>query len=468
MSSGPKKSHGLVKRMLKILVIDTGPGFREFLARELAIPADAIDLNSGKGLGPHLRKEHYDIIFLYCRAGATDPVRTLREIKSVSHATPVVALGEVAEAGVIVETIKEGAFDFLTEPFTKEKIESCMDRAIENRGLKNEIDYLRHEQDFIYDFDRIIAQSPSMHRVMAGLKKFARTDSSILITGETGTGKSFLSGAIHFNSNRRERPFIKINCSNIPETLLESELFGHERGAFTGANKTRVGRMEQGRDGSVFLDEIGEMTPSLQARLLRVVEDKSFERVGGNKTIHSDVRIISATNRDLEAQVADGAFREDLYYRINVLRLHLPPLRERTECIEPLARFLLKKACQGLKKYVSGFGPGVIEEFETNPWPGNIRQLANVIERAAILEESDLIRPENVTPTGRTAPRPAPAPDAPRYSIKDQEKEAILRALEDSLWVQKDAAELLGISPRAINYKIRRLGITSPRWRKNR
>jgi transcriptional regulator with PAS, ATPase and Fis domain len=200
---------------------------------------------------------------------------------------------------------------------------------LENKGLKNEIDYLKREQDVIYDFERIIANSQTMKRMIATLKKFSNTDSTILITGETGTGKSFLSGAVHYNSRRSNKTFIKINCANITETLLESELFGHEKGAFTGANKTRVGRLEQGNGGTVFLDEIGEMTPTLQAKLLRVLEEKSFERVGGNRTIHSDVRIIAATNRKPEEQVSEGKFREDLYYRLNVLRVQLPPLRER-------------------------------------------------------------------------------------------------------------------------------------------
>jgi transcriptional regulator with PAS, ATPase and Fis domain len=289
-----------------------------------------------------------------------------------------------------------------------------------------------------------------------------------LITGETGTGKSFLSGTIHFNSKRRKKPFIKINCTNIPETLLESELFGHEKGAFTGATKTRVGRFEQGNGGTVFLDEIGELTWDLQAKLLRVLDEKSFERVGGNQTIHSDVRLIVATNRVLEEQVAAGKFREDFYYRINVLAVRLPPLRERRECIEPLASYLLDKCCRYLRKEIAGFSPEVIQTFKTYSWPGNIRQLANTIERAVILEEGHTIQAENVS-----LPKPIELPRTESESYLSQplqthEKEVILRALEESLWIQKDAADRLSISPRALNYKIRKLGITHPRWRKNK
>jgi transcriptional regulator with PAS, ATPase and Fis domain len=252
---------------------------------------------------------------------------------------------------------------------------------------------------------------------------------------------------------------------------LESELFGHEKGAFTGANKTRVGRLEQGRAGTVFLDEIGEMSPALQAKLLRVLEEKVFERVGGNRTIHSDVRIIAATNKKPEEQVAQGKFRDDLYYRINVLRVHLPPLRERKECIKPLAYFLLDKTCRNLKKRIKGFSPEVVEGFEAYSWPGNIRELANTIERAAILEESDLIQAENIIlpESIKGTLRPKSVGGAPPVdSFKDQEKEMILRALEESFWVQKDAAKLLGISPRVLNYKIKGLGITHSRWRKNK
>jgi transcriptional regulator with PAS, ATPase and Fis domain len=315
-----------------------------------------------------------------------------------------------------------------------------------------------------------------MKDVIATLRKFSETDATILITGETGTGKSFLSGTIHFNSARCKKPFIKINCTNIPETLLESELFGHERGAFTGANKTRVGRFEQASGGSVFLDEIGEMTWDLQAKLLRVLDEKSFERVGGNRTIHSDVRIIAATNRILEEQVAAGKFREDFYYRINVLTVHLPPLRERRGCIEPLANYLLGKSCRSLRKEIRGFSPTVIRMFEAYSWPGNIRQLANSIERAVILEERDTIQEENVSllqPVGlpqteQEPPTTQPPPSSTTHPLEAHEKEFVLKALEDSLWIQKDAAKRLGISPRALNYKIRKLGITHPRWRKNR
>ena len=418
-----------------------------------------------------LKERYFELILLSLQISITDSFSLLKRITILSPPTPVIVLSEKEEPSLVVRAVKSGAFDFLAKPFTKEKLLLAIERALENRQLKNEIDYLRHEQDVLYDFDLIIAASAVMKRTIATLKKFSKTDSTILVTGETGTGKSFLSGAVHFNSARRNKPFIKINCANIPENLMESELFGHEKGSFTGANKTRVGRLEQGRGGTVFLDEIGELGLPLQAKLLRVLEEKSFERVGGNKTIYSDVRIIAATNRQPEEMVAEGRFRGDLYYRLNILRVHLPPLRERMECIEALATHLLADICGRLKERgrLNGFSEETLDHFIRYSWPGNIRQLANTIERAAILEETHLIQLENIIlpePIPAMTQEAAPA-NYSSHSLVDQEKDAILRALEKSLWVQKEAANLLGISPRALNYKIKRLGITHPRWRKN-
>ncbi|OQY12902.1 MAG: hypothetical protein B6I30_03845, partial [Desulfobacteraceae bacterium 4572_187] len=306
--------------MRKILLIEHNPKLQNYVKKAIEPTYQLTYCPHGKDIYSRLRDENYQIILLSFQIEKPDDFGLLRRIKLLSPQTPVVVLSEIDEASLIVKSIKEGAFDFIVKPFTKEKILMSIERALENRHLKNEIDYLRHEQDIIYNFDAIIASSPAMKRTIATLKKFSQAESTILLTGETGTGKSFLSGAVHFNSRRRKRPFIKINCANIPEALLESELFGHEKGAFTGANKLRVGRLEQGNGGTVFLDEIGEMTQGLQAKLLRVLEEKSFERVGGNRTIHSDVRIICATNRHPEQQVKEGNFREDLYYRINILR----------------------------------------------------------------------------------------------------------------------------------------------------
>jgi transcriptional regulator with PAS, ATPase and Fis domain len=309
-----------------------------------------------------------------------------------------------------------------------------------------------------------------MQKALASMRRLAQTESTILITGETGAGKSFVSGNIHFNSPRRHRPFIKVNCANIPETLLESELFGHERGAFTGADRTRIGRFEQANGGTLFLDEFCELSFGLQAKLLRVLEDKAFERLGGNKTVQADVRVIAATNRDIEGLVSQGRFREDLYYRVNVLRIHLPPLRERREDIEPLAYYLMQKLCRTLKKKISGFSTQALNLLKSYDWPGNIRQLSNTIERAILLEDDEIIRPESIAlpMIGKPAAKEMQAAALSLKLTAEREKEMILNALERNLWIQKDAALQLGLSPRAMNYRIKRLGISHQRWRKNK
>ncbi len=343
-----------------------------------------------------LQKEAYALILFDGGEPGEPLAEMIRALQQLSPSTPIIAASRYGQADLIVEAVRAGAVDFLSRPLVAEKLKLSVRRVMETRSLKNEVDYLRREQDVTYDTDRIISTSPAMQQAMASIRRLAQTESTILVTGETGTGKSFVSGNIHFNSPRRRKPFIKVNCANIPETLLESELFGHERGAFTGADKTRVGRFEQAHGGTLFLDEFCELSFGLQSKLLRVLEDKSFERLGGNKTIQTDVRVIAATNRDIEVLVNQGHFREDLYYRINVLRIHLPPLRDRRTDIEPLAHYLLAKLCRSLKKRMDGFSAEVLRLLQGYDWPGNIRQLSNVIERAILMEEGTCIQPESL------------------------------------------------------------------------
>jgi DNA-binding NtrC family response regulator len=471
--------------MFKILVIEKDHRYREAIFGALSTCYKVECWKEDRDLFTELKTHHSDAVLLDMDmngengAGSLD---LLRWIRTTLSSVPVIMTSSTEKAELVVTALRQGACDFIAKPFPSERVRLSVRKALENKSLRNEIDYLRHEQDVVYDFDQIVAFSPNMKEVIKTLRKFAKTDSTILITGETGTGKSFLSGSLHFNSNRRSKPFVKINCSNIPETLLESELFGHEKGAFTGADKLRVGRFEQANGGTLFLDEIGEMSLALQAKLLRVLEEKSFERIGGNKTIHSDVRIIGATNRDLEKFISQGRFREDLYYRINILSVMLPPLRARRKCIEPLAHLLLDKIGRSLKKGMEGFSPAVMEWMKGYTWPGNIRQLANTIERAVILGEGPVILREHVSmpESGGKSRNPgaddstdplenAPPERAPhvREPLELSEKKLLLEALRASFWIQKDAAEQLGISPRAMNYKIRKFGITHPRWRKN-
>jgi len=439
--------------------------FADALAQEFTLSLAPTVLDAGR----RMQKEVFALIILDVAEGDGQMTEILKTLQQMSPATPILITSPTQDARVIVDAVKAGAADFIARPFLGEKLRISVQRALEARSLRNEIDYLRREQDVVYDTERIISVSPAMQKAMASIRRLAQTESTVLITGETGTGKSFVSGNIHFNSPRRLKPFVKVNCANIPETLLESELFGHERGAFTGADKTRAGRFEQAHGGTLFLDEFCELSFGLQSKLLRVLEDKSFERLGGNKTIQSDVRVIAATNRDIEALVGQGRFREDLYYRINVLRIHLPPLRERRPDIEPLAHYLLGKLSRTLKKKIDGFSPEVLSMLQAYDWPGNIRQLSNTIERSILVEDGNVIQAESISlpEIRRPAAEIETAPANLRLTA-EQEKEMIHRALEDNLWIQKDAALQLGISPRALNYRVKKLGISHHRWRKNK
>jgi len=380
----------------------------------------------------------------------------------------ITAPGSVDRA---VEAMLEGATDFIAKPFSMAQLVVRLSNVCSVRILREQNVRLQAQLEQRHSFSNIIGKSKPMQEVFELIRLVADSDASVIVTGESGTGKELLAKAIHLASPRRENPFIAINCGAMPENLLESELFGFEKGAFTGADAARAGRFEQASGGTLFLDEVAELALPVQAKLLRVLEEKSFERVGGNRTITSDVRIIAATNRKPEDQVSEGSFREDLYYRLNVLRVHIPPLRERHECIEPLSDYLLDKICRNLKKKINGFTPQVLGAFKSYSWPGNIRQLANTIERAAILEETALIELQHVIlPDFKKIP--SLSDDAltqrPAESLADKEKETILAALEECLWIQKDAARKLGITPRALNYKVKKFNITHARWRKNK
>ncbi len=463
--------------MYNILVYGSGQEVNLLMESALQGTGHLTFKSDRKEFQDEMNEYQYDLVFLDIEPSERKGLDLVEDTHKKSPYTPIIITSSSEKAELVVRAMSNGACDFLVHPVSKERITMALERAIEIRDQRFEIDYLRRNQDVVYDFKEVVAYSSCMKDILKRLERFSRTDSTILITGDTGTGKSFLSGTVHFNSPRKKKPFVKINCANIPENLLESELFGHEKGAFTGADKQRIGRFEQANGGTMFLDEIGEISLGLQTKLLRVLEEKAFERVGGNKTIHADVRVIAATNKDLSRQIEAGLFREDLYYRINVLPIRLPSLKERDKCIIPLANILLNKFCKSLKRRdITGFSHKALQSIQAYEWPGNIRQLANTIERAVILEDDSLIHEENLSlPTIRkhdpaevkdfTLPFKEPVADE---SLSGQEKDLILRILEDCLWVQKDAAVKLGLSPRALNYRIRKLGITHPHWRRNK
>ena len=334
-----------------------------------------------------------------------------------------------------------------------------------------QIDYLRHAQADIYDFERIIGSSGALEKVLGTVRKVAKANTTVLVRGETGTGKELIAGAIHHNSLRSSRNFIKVNCAALQENLLESELFGHEKGAFTGADKQRIGRFEQADGGTLFLDEIGDMSANTQAKILRVLQEHEFERLGGTRTLRVDVRLIAATNRDLPAMVASGAFREDLYYRLNVVSIEMPPLRERKDDIVPLANSFIRKFSGELKKKIDGLETEAQKLLMRYNWPGNIRELENTVERAMLLAEGHAIAADDLrlgeTSTTGSRDHAAVVRIPPTgIPLDDIERFALIEALKMSNWVQKDAAELLSISPRVMNYKIKTLGIEFPRGRR--
>jgi transcriptional regulator with PAS, ATPase and Fis domain len=302
-------------------------------------------------------------------------------------------------------------------------------------------------------------------------RKVAPSRSTVLVTGETGTGKELVAGLIHGLSPRADGPFVKVNCAALPETLLESELFGHERGAFTGADRTRIGRFEQAHGGTIFLDEIGDMAAATQAKLLRVLQDREFFRLGGTKAIRADVRIVAATNQELEREIRAGRFREDLFFRLNVIRIHLPPLRERPDDAELLAQHFAVQFAHELGRPVRGLAPAAVARLRAHAWPGNVRELRNVLERAVLLadgeriEADDIDLPEAPAPPGAGLRIEMPAAG---LALRTVERELVMTALRKAGFVQKDAAALLGVSRRKLNYMVQRMGITHPSWRRNR
>src|SRR6188768_823795 len=383
--------------MGRILIADDHDSLRRGLARGLAEAGHDVDeASNGNVAIERLHETNFDVVLSDLKMGGSDGLDVLRTAKALQPQTAVILMTAFGSVHTAVEAMKIGAFDYVPKPFEIEEMEVKIDKALEHRRLRHEIDYLRHTQSDIYDFDRIIGASGALQRVLDVVKKVARSNATILIRGETGTGKELIAGAIHHNSPRAGRNFVKVNCAALQENLLESELFGHEKGAFTSADKQRIGRFEQADGGSLFLDEVGDMSPNTQAKILRVLQEHEFERLGGTRTIRVDVRLITATNRNLSQMVATGQFREDLYYRLNVVSVEMPPLRERKEDIIALAMFFVKKFGGELKKKCDGLDPEAQKMLLRYNWPGNIRELENSIERALLMTEGQFIGSEDL------------------------------------------------------------------------
>jgi Nif-specific regulatory protein len=459
--------------MGRILIADDHDALRRGLARGLADAGHEVEeASNGNAAIERLHDGHFDVVLSDLKMGGSDGLDVLRTTRALQPTTAVILMTAFGSISTAVEAMKIGAFDYVQKPFELEEMEVKIDKALEVRRLKHELDYLRGTQQDIYEFDRIVGSSPALQSVLDVVRKVAKSNTTVLIRGETGTGKELIAGAIHHNSLRTSRNFVKVNCAALQENLLESELFGHEKGAFTGADKQRIGRFEQADGGSLFLDEIGDMSPNTQAKILRVLQEHEFERLGGTRTLRVDVRLIAATNRDLSGMVQSGQFREDLYYRLNVVSIEMPPLRERKEDIVPLAHSFIKKFAAELKKKIEGLEPEAQKLLMRYNWPGNIRELENTIERAMLLADGRAIGADDLR-IGETAPGHASRDHVSIVKIpptgialEEIERQALVEALKMSNWVQKDAAELLAISPRVMNYKIKTLAIEFPRGRR--
>jgi DNA-binding NtrC family response regulator len=352
-----------------------------------------------------------------------------------------------------IEAMKLGALDYLQKPFEIDELLVVVTRAIDHQRLRGEYRYLRSERDEQFDHYGIVGRSRVMEEIIQRAERVAETKSTVLITGETGTGKELVARAIHNRSAQRDMPLIRVNCAAIPESLLESELFGHVRGAFTGAATTKKGKFALADGGTIFLDEIGTMSPALQSKLLRVLQEREFEPLGSERTEKIDVRVIAATNRDLRQMVAEGKFQEDLFYRLNVIPIELPPLRERRDDIPALVDHFLKKHAQRTGRRIERIDDGVLAQLQQYDWPGNVRELENVIERAVVLSTGPVITARAISVLGSAAPPSSGLPSLRlRQNIEWVEKETIRRALESARGIKKDAAELMGISQRALSY----------------
>ena len=459
--------------MGRILIAEDHDSLRRALAQALTEAShDVEEAPNGNAAIEKLHEGFFDVVISDLKMGGASGLDVLKTTKTLHPSAVVILMTAFGSVSAAVEAMKSGAFDYVQKPFEVEEMEVKVEKALEVRRMQHQIDYLRHAQGDIYDFDRLIGSSGALEKVLGVVRKVARSNTTVLVRGETGTGKELIAGAVHHNSHRAARNFIKVNCAALQENLLESELFGHEKGTFTGADKQRIGRFEQANGGTLFLDEIGDMSANTQAKILRVLQEHEFERLGGTRTIKVDVRLIAATNRDLTAMVESGAFREDLYYRLNVVTIDMPPLRARKEDVAALAAFFIKRFSGELKKKIGGLEPEALKLLTRHHWPGNIRELENALERAVLLADGSYITAEDLW-LGDTGALGAPREAASIVRIpltgiplEDVERLAIVEALKMSNWVQKDAAELLAISPRVMNYKIKVLGIEFPRGRR--
>jgi len=451
--------------MAQVLIIDDDPVILEVIGEILKTRGFQVVAapNGGAGIR-ELERDYYDLVLTDLVMPDVDGMQVLEHVVATTPKTTCIVLTGHGTIRSSVEAIKKGAFDYITKPITADELLVVIEKALKFRNLEEENFRLKKELQQTYGYDNLVGTSNAIKKIYELIEKVADTDGTVLISGASGTGKELIARAIHYDSSRSDRPLVVINCGAIPEELLESELFGHEKGAFTGAYKSRIGRFEMANGGTIFLDEIGEMSPALQVKLLRVLQEKRFERVGGTKTIHVDARIIAATNKNLIAALNKGKFREDLYYRLNVIPIKVPPLRQRKSDIPLLIDFFMKKFQKGKEKKITGFSPEAMDAMLKYDWPGNVRELENVIKRLTILCDDQVVGcedlPEHIPQKGRSI---QPVEEdfledgvTLHKAVEDYEKRLILGALERSNWVKTRAAKLLNINRTTLVEKIKK------------
>ncbi len=452
----------------RILIVDDEPGVRESVRMLLKDAYEPVLAASGPEALSHLAAGPFDVALLDIVMPGIDGLQLLEEIRARHPTLPVVMLTATRTVKTAVDAMKHGAFDYLTKPFEVEELRLVLDKATRNAALVREVEALRTEVGRRYQLDNVVGSSPGMQAAFKTVLTVAPLKTTVLITGESGTGKELVAKAIHYGSPRARKPLVTLNCAAIPETLLESELFGHERGSFTDAHAKKLGQFELAHEGTLFLDEVGEMGAATQAKLLRVLESGEFLRVGGQRPVRVDVRIIAATNRDLAAAQRDGAFRADLYYRLNVVTVHLPPLRERHEQLAPLLRHFIRVKSAGMGVPEKTIRPDAVDALLRYGWPGNVRELENLIERVLALSEGPAVTLDDLPAPVRQNDgwTPASVRDAVlggRTSIgravDEFERDLILEALQRTDYNQTRAAELLGTTRRILKYRMDKLGI---------
>ncbi|HTG82452.1 MAG TPA: sigma-54 dependent transcriptional regulator [Geobacteraceae bacterium] len=451
-----------MKELIKILIVDDEAPSREALSLLLKSAGYEIT-GAGTGLEAFelLAGRSFDIIITDLFLPDLNGIDILKRAKSLSPITEVILITGHASAETAVQAMKEGAFDYITKPLNLDELRLIIDKALEKRRLLNENVYLKKQLRDKFEFANIIGNSPAMQKVFNRMKRIIKTDSTVLIMGESGTGKEIVAKAIHFNGHRKDKPFIAVHCGAIPENLLESELFGHTKGAFTGAVRDKIGKFEAADQGTIFLDEIGTMPMHLQTKLLRVLQEQEVERIGSNRSIKLDVRVVSATNQNLEEDVKTGNFRDDLFYRLNVIPLNLPPLRERREDILPLVKHFLHKNCKEMKRPMMSLAKEALEALELYRWPGNVRELENIVERTVALTEGNQIILDDLPSAIRMEASTRVVEQGVDLvkTVNEIEKKMIAEALTLTNGVKARAAAMLNLNRTTLVEKMRRLGM---------